>query len=73
MRNIIIVIDFYNFEEWREYYTVVYNFCYNFGYYSLFFNDRIALTLDSSQPYKNWNISWFEVGKYLAQSRGTEW
>ncbi len=64
MRNIIIVIDFYNFDEWRGYYTVVYNFCHHFGYYWLFLW-LYSLTLESSLLYKNWNISWFEVGKYL--------
>ncbi len=36
MRN-ITVIDFYNFEEWQGYYTVIYNFCNNFRHYWLFF------------------------------------
>ncbi len=46
MRYIIkIAIDFYNFEEWRGYYTVVDNFCDNFGYYWLFY-DCIALLLN---------------------------
>ncbi len=45
------MIDFYNFEEWRGYYMVVYNFCYHFGHHWLFLW-LYSLTLKSSHPYK---------------------
>ncbi len=35
-KNIIVMIDFYNFEEWRGYYKVIYNFYNHFGHYWLF-------------------------------------
>ncbi len=32
-KYIIIVMYFYNFEDWRGYYAVIYNFCIHFGHY----------------------------------------
>ncbi len=49
MRNIIIVIDFYNFEEWRGCYMVGYNFVIILDTID-FFNDLIVLLLSLRIP-----------------------
>ncbi len=57
---IIIVIDFYNLQSFIIFVIVLDPIDFSLW--------PCNLTLESSHPYKNWNISWFEVGKYLAQS-----